>query len=320
MFGQRNNTAMSDEWDCVVVGGGAAGLSAALVLGRARRRTLVVDANEQSNRAAEVMGGLLGYDQRPPAELYAAGRRELSSYPNVEYRAGEVVGGTPLDERLELDLGSGQRLCTRRVLLATGMQYCPPDIAGLGTLWGKSVFQCPFCHGWEMRDKRLAALAVGDEAVHAALMLRGWSNDVVVLTDGSNRIDPQQGRLLEGAGVIVDERRLVELVGKAGRLEELIFADGSRMERDGLLVSAPLRQRSSLAEKLGASCTPGPLAPDAIEVDELFRTDMPTVFAAGDISTEHPHVAGAIAAGSNAAMIVVQSLLADEFGLPYPPS
>ena len=115
---------MSNEWECVVVGGGAAGLSAALVLGRARRRTLVVDADSQSNRAASVTGGVLGFDQRPPAELYAAGRRELLSYPSVEYRAGEVVGGTRVEEGVELDLDNGHRVHAQRVLLATGMQYC----------------------------------------------------------------------------------------------------------------------------------------------------------------------------------------------------
>lgn len=311
---------MSSEWDCVVVGGGAAGLSAALVLGRARRRTLLVDLDAQSNRAASVIGGLLGYDQRPPAELYAAGRRELQSYPSVEYRAGEVVVGARTDDGLTLDLRDGQHVRARRVLLATGMQYCPPDVPGLAELWGTAVFQCPFCHGWEMRDKRLAALATGEEAVHAALMLRGWSADVAVVTDGPAHLDAKQQRLLDAASVTVDQRRLVEVVSSAGKLTELVFAEGPALQRDGLLVSAPLRQRSPLAEKLGASCTSGALSPEAIQVDDLFRTESPAVFAAGDVCTEQPHVAGAIAAGSNAAMIVVQSLLADDYGLPYPPT
>ena len=147
-----------------------------------------------------------------------------------------------------------------------------------------------------------------------------WSDDVVVMSDEPARLDVQQSRRLEAAGVTVDERRVTELIGQGDQLRELVFADGTRMERDGLLVEAPLQQRSALAEKLGASCGSGPLAPDAIGVDELFRTDVPVVFAAGDVCTEQPHVAGAIAAGSNAAMIVVQSLLADQFGLPYPPT
>jgi thioredoxin reductase len=310
---------VSSEWECVVVGGGAAGLSAALVLGRARRRTLVIDTGEPSNSAAHTMGGLLGQDQRRPAELYATGRRELSAYPSVEFRSGTVVNGTSVDNGLLLELDSGDQIAARRVLLTTGMRYCPPSIAGLEELWGKSVFQCPFCHGWEMRDKRLATLAAGDEAVHSALMLRGWSDDVVLLTDGTPSMDADERQRLDAAGVLVDERRIAELIGSGDQLTAIAFADGSRLERDGLLVEAPLRQRSRLAEQLGATCTQGPTAPDSIEVDSLQRTAVPTVFAAGDVCTEHPSLAGAIAAGSEAAMIVVQSLLADQFELPYPP-
>jgi thioredoxin reductase len=310
---------MRDQWECAVVGAGAAGLSAALVLGRARRRTVVIDADDQSNRASSVIGGLLGYDQRPPAELYAAGRRELASYPNVEYRRGDVRSGRRVDSGFVLDTDGGP-VAARRVLLATGMQYCPPDIPGLAALWGTSVFQCPFCHGWEMREKRLAALAAGEEAVHSTLMLRGWTDDVVALTDGRSDLSSADENVLRSAGVTIDDRRVVELVGDNGQLEAIAFADGTRLERDGLLVEAPLRQRAPLAEQLGATCTPGPLAADAISVDEIHRTDAGGVFAAGDVCAEQPHLAGAIAAGSNAAMIIVQSLLADEFGLPYPPT
>ncbi|MDQ2635621.1 MAG: NAD(P)/FAD-dependent oxidoreductase [Actinomycetota bacterium] len=310
---------MSDEWECVVVGGGAAGLSAALVLGRARRRTLLVDAGEQSNSAAPAIGGLLGHDGRPPAELYETGRRELAAYPSVRYREGKVVSGTSVSNRFLLELDDGEQVAARRVLLATGMQYCPPDLPGLDALWGTSVFQCPFCHGWEMRDKRLATLAAGEEAVHSALMLRGWSDDVVLLTDGAAELDDHARRLLSAANVTVDERRVVELLGDDGQLTAVAFADGDRLPRDGLLVEAPLRQRSPLAAQLGAACADGPLAPDTVAVDSLHRTSTPSVFAAGDLCAEQPYVAGAIAAGSQTAMIVAQSLLADEFQLPYPP-
>ncbi|WP_395307644.1 NAD(P)/FAD-dependent oxidoreductase [Mycobacterium sp. AMU20-3851] len=307
-----------NQWECVVVGGGAAGLSAALVLGRARRRTLVVDADRQSNRAADTMGGVLGFDRRPPAELYSKGREELSAYPSVRYQPSEVRRGTPVDGGYALDLDDGQTVYGRRVLLATGMDYTPPDLPGMAELWGRSVFQCPFCHGWEMRDKRLAALASGEEAVHAALMLRGWSEDVVLLTDGPADLNAAQTRSLARAKVQVEERRVGRLHSSGGTLAAIGFADGDRLERDGLLVEAPLRQRSPLAEQLGAACAPG-LEAGVLAIDSLHRTEVPHVFAAGDLCAEQPHLAGAIAAGSQAAMIVVQSLLADEFGLPYPP-
>ncbi|MEV3901769.1 NAD(P)/FAD-dependent oxidoreductase [Mycobacterium sp. NPDC050551] len=307
-------------WECAVVGGGAAGLSAALVLGRARRRTIVVDGQDQSNRASPGIGGLLGFDQRPPDELYATGRRELSAYPSVEYHRGEVRSGRRVDGGFELECDGGATIQAKRVLLATGMSYCPPQLPGVAELWGTSVFQCPFCHGWEMRDKKLAALAAGEQGMHTALMLRGWTDDVVLLTDGRSELKPDDERVLRDAGVTLDDRRVVELIGTDGCLTEIAFADGSTLARDGLLVEAPVRQRTPLAEQLGAACTPGPLGTEPLGVDEIYRTSAGGVFAAGDACTEQPHLAGAIASGAQAAMIIVQSLLADEFGLPYPPA
>jgi thioredoxin reductase len=310
---------MDGEWECAVVGGGAAGLSAALVLGRARRRTVVIDANDQSNRASPVIGGFLGYDQRPPADLYAAGREELSSYPSVEYRRGHVRQGRRVDTGFVLETDDGP-IHARRVLLATGMSYCPPQIPGLAELWGGSVFQCPFCHGWEMRGKRLATLAAGEEAVHSALMLRGWTDDVVLLTDGCSDMSAADERVLRTANVAVDDRRVVELISERGTLTHIAFADGARLGRDGLLVQAPMSQRSELAEHLDTVCATESMAAGVIDIDEIQRTKTTGVFAAGDVCTSEPHLAGAVASGSQAAMIIVQSLLADEFGLPYPPT
>lgn len=306
------------KWECVVVGAGAAGLSAALVLGRARCTTLVIDNDDPSNRASPVIGGLLGFDQRPPDELYATGRQELSAYPSVEFRRGEVLSGTSVDRGFVLDV-DGTDVRAKRVLLAIGMSYCPPQLPGVAELWGTSVFHCPFCHGWEMRDKKLAALASGEMGVHTALMLRGWTDDVVLLTDGPSELSPDDERVLNAAAVVVDERRVVELAGEDGELSHVVFADGTRLGREGLLVEAPVRQRSPLAEQLGATCTPGPLGTQPLTIDDIQRTSTGGVFAAGDVCTEQPHIAGAIASGSQAAMIIVQSLLADDFGLPYPP-
>ena len=286
---------MDVRWDCVIIGGGAAGLSTALVLGRARRRTLLVDAGHQSNLAAHGIGGLLGHDGRAPAELYAMGRRELAAYPSVEVQTGEVVSWERIDGGFTLELADGRSESARRVVLATGMDYRHPELPGLAELWGRSVFHCPFCHGWEVRDEPLAVLASGELAVHKALLLRGWSDDVVLLTDGPSDLAAEDRARLAAAGIAIDERRVVELIASNGELAEIAFADGGRMARRGLLVLAPLRHRSELSEHLGAA---------------------PGVFTAGDVSAEMPSVVGAIAAGSQAAAAVVHSLVADDYGLP----
>jgi thioredoxin reductase len=306
-------------WDCIIVGGGAAGLSAGLVLGRARRRTLLVDAGVQSNLAAHGIGGLLGHDGRDPAELYETGRRELSAYPSVEVRTGDVMTGERADDGFVLHLADGSRERTRRVLLATGMDYRPPAIPGIDLLWGGSAFHCPFCHGWELRDQPLAVLARGQRAVHSALLLRGWSDDIVVLTDGPADLEDNDRARLAAADIAVDERSVAELASDNGQLSAVVFADGNRLARTGILVATTLHQRSTLAGQLGADpAEPTPVAENPIAVDGIYRTTAPGVFAAGDLSAQMPQVAAAIASGSHAAAAVVQSLMADEYGLAVP--
>lgn len=300
---------MDTKWECVIVGGGAAGLSAALVLGRARRRTLLIDAGAQSNLAASAIGGLLGSDGVAPAELYARGRKELAAYPSVEVRDGEVVTAAAYDGGFGVHLADGATEHTSRILLATGMRYDVPAIPGLDRLWGHSVFHCPFCHGWEVRGQPLAVLAQGEQAVHMALMLRAWSDDVVLLTGGAGQLTAEHRSHLEAAEIPVDEREVAVFASAGGELESVEFTDGSPMARSGLLVATTLRQRSGLAAKLGVNLVDaGPAFPEAVEIDAMCQTSVPGVFAAGDACTRMPQVAAAIATGSSAAAAVVAGI------------
>jgi thioredoxin reductase len=303
---------MDTNWDCIVIGGGAAGLSAALVLGRARRRTLVIDAGEQSNRVAHGIGGLLGQDGRPPDEFYAAGRDELAAYPAVELRPGEVVGAERNGDGIVLELADGERERARRVLLATGMDYRRPELPGIEERWGGSVFHCPFCHGWEVRERALGVLDRGETGVQRALLLRAWSDDVTLYSDGPAELDTDEAELLRGAGVDVDERPVAGLRGPGEELSAIVFADGSERDCGGLLVPVTLHQRTPLAEQLGATLvSKSPLVADAVEVDEGFHSSVAGLFAAGDASGQMQSVANAIAAGSRAAAMIVHGLMAD---------
>jgi len=307
---------MDETWDCIVVGAGAAGLSAALVLGRARRRTLVVDAGAPSNGVAEGIGGLIGQDGRPPAEFYAAGRDELATYPSVELRSGEVMGGERHDSGFALELSDGSREESRRVLLATGMDYRFPDLPGIVERFGRSVFHCPFCHGWEVRDQPLGVLDRGTSGVKRALLLRCWSDDVTLLASGPAELEAGDAERLRSAGVTVDERPVVELRGPGDSLTSVAFADGGERLCRGLLVPVTLYQRSALAEQLGAeTAEAGPVAANAIETDTTLETSVPGLYAAGDVGTGMQSVANAIAAGSVAAGMIVHGLMAEAHSL-----
>jgi thioredoxin reductase len=258
-------------WDCIIVGGGAAGLSAALMLGRARHKTLVIDAGKQSNLPAAGIHGLIGHDGKPPRQLYQQSRRELEQYTSVEVRDGTV--GT-IEPGFVVD---GEQ--TKTVLLATGMEYRYPDVPGIAERWGRSVFHCPFCHGWEHRDEPLGVL---DDPLRAQL-LRSWSDDVT-LYDSSLLAEVRDGTVL--------------------------LKDGSEHACGGLLVPVTLHQRTDLARRLGAKLAePGMMAADAIAVDGMFRTSVERLYAAGDNCAERPAFPNAVAAGVNAAAAIVHDLL-----------
>ena len=301
---------MKNEWDCVVIGGGAAGLSAALVLGRARRRTLLLDTGGQSNRVADGIGGLLGNDRRPPAEFYAAGRQEIAAYGPVEMRDVEAVDGERREDGFALELTGGEEVTAATVLLATGMDYRYPDVPGAAERWGGSVFHCPFCHGWEVRGKDLAALGSDDATVHKALLLTAWSDSVTVLSDG-NELPECAAETLAGAGVEVDPRPVTALHGPGVELAAVAFEDGSERPLGGLLVGVTLAARSELPYVLGATRAPAsPMSADAVEVDFAMNAGVPGLFAAGDLLPKPPSVPAAIASGNFAAAMVVRELTA----------
>ena len=300
-----------NRWDCIVVGGGAAGLSAALVLGRARRRTLLVDAGQPSNSPAEGIGGLLGHDGRPPGDFYARGREELRSYPAVEVRSGTVTAGRRSDDGFLLELNDGAVEDSGTVLLATGMAYEYPRVAGAEERWGRSVFHCPFCHGWEVRERPLGVLDAGATGAHRALLLLAWSDDVTLFTEGAPQFEAAEAERLTAAGVRIEERRVAELRGQAPDLGQVALEDGSAVRCEGLLVATTMRQRSDLAWQLGAKpAEPGPVAADAVTVDGMFSTDVPGLSVAGDASAQMPSVAAAVFSGSIAAAGIVRARVA----------
>jgi thioredoxin reductase len=286
--------------DAVVVGGGPAGLSAALVLGRARRSVLLLDTGSPANAVSQGVGGLLAQDRVKPTELRRAGREQLRDHPNVRVRFGAVIGAERAGDAFVVTLDDGTAVRTTTLVLAHGLRYDPPALPGIEPLWGTSVFHCAFCDGWEVRDRPLAFHGSGPAAARSALVLASWSNDVLLCTDGPARLGPAR-TALEAAGVRIREEPITALTGPDGQLREIEFASGPSERREALFVNTRRDQPNDLAAQLGCELTDA----GTIVADVDGRTSVPGVYAAGDAATERSRsVANAIGGGSRVAYAV----------------
>jgi len=297
---------VNNDVDALVVGGGAAGLSAALVLGRARVETVVVDAGEPSNRTAPAIGGLLGHDGISPEQLYSAGRAQLAPLPTIELRPGVITEiealGDDSEPLFRATLVDGDPVTARRVLLAGGMRYAFPDLPGLAALWGTTAFMCPYCHGWEHRDQKIAILG-GSGVAHRVALLRSWTDDLIVLGNGD--LDPGDRAALIASGVPVIEEPVAAVAPGLVR-----FVGGSERRNQALHVVALMEPRDDLAAKLGVTTTELSNGRGFITIDPSGATSTVGVFAAGDAAGAG-NVAGAIASGSLAATGLHRSLIGE---------
>jgi thioredoxin reductase len=303
--GDSHDRSRTPVVDALVVGGGPAGLSAALVLGRARRRVLVLDTGKPANAVSNGVGGLLGHERVLPADLRRSGRAQLARLSNVEVRDGAVLDVARRGGGFQVKL-EGSAVRSRALVLAHGLRYDPPALPGVEELWGRTVFHCPFCDGWEVRDRPLAVHGNGPAAARSALMVSTWSDDVLLCTDGPADLDDGARDALARAGVRVREERVRELAGSAGWLDRIEFETGPAEPRDAMFVRTVRDQPNDLAATLGCELTEA----GTISVDADGRTGVPGVFAAGDAATEHSRsVANAIGSGSRAAYAVALDLV-----------
>lgn len=307
-------------YDVIIAGGGPAGLNAALVLGRCRRRVLLCDLGRPRNAPSRGVNGFLTRDGIPPAELRRLARAELANYPSVELRDGaEVVAaerhggdggaGEGAPPRFAVTLSDGAELSARRLLLATGLEEELPQIEGLAGLWGQGVFDCPYCDGWEMRDAPLAVLGRGAAGRGLALELMAWSRDVVLCSDGPCGLDRTDRDRLARHGIALREERIARLepAEDGGGLGAIRFADGSALPRRGLFI-ATRRRLPRLPRRLDLPLTHG----GTVRTGRYEGTEVPGLFVAGDASRRVQFAIVAAAEGAMAAFAINNELLKED--------
>ena len=304
-------------FDVIVVGGGSAGLSAALALGRATRRVLVASDGAPRNAPADAAHNVFTRDGTPPLELLRIGREQLEPY-GVTIRSDRVVDARRDGKRFAVIFASGSQVSARGLILAIGMLDILPEIPGFQELWGSGVFHCPYCHGWEVARKPLGLYGRGDEAIRLSRLLRGWAADLVLFTDGPAELAPEDRAKIEKNGIVIREERIERLVG-SGHLEAIVLAGGESVARAGLFIGPKLELRSDIAVRLGCQITPE----GRIGADAVGRTSVPGVYVAGDAGPNPHAVSVAASTGMLAGVFLNHDLLGEEFearvaGLPMP--
>lgn len=288
-------------YDVVIVGGGPGGLAAALALGRARKRVLLCDSGPPRNAAAEHLHNFVTRDGTPPEEFRRIGREQLAIYPSVEVQNARVGSITGARGEFHVELASTS-VVARRVLLCTGMIDEPLPIDGFAELWGHAIFQCPYCHGWEVQDQRWGYLARPVDAemfLMFALMLRGWTDDLIVFTDGAFAVPDETRARLRDAGIAVETDPVRRLVARAGQLEAVELT-GRVVPRDVLFTHPPQRH-VDLVRSLGVVLDDeGYVRIDAMKGE----TSLPGVYAAGDLTTRAQGAILAAAAATRAATMI----------------
>ena len=308
---ERKQTMNSiSAYDVVVVGGGAAGLSAAVALARSLRSVVVVDAGEPRNAPAGGAHNLLGREGIPPLELLAAGRREAEQY-GAEILRDRAVTARAEEEGFTVGLAGGGVLRARRLLLATGLVDELPDVPGVAELWGRSVLHCPYCHGWEVRGRRIGVLGAGPMSIHQTLLFRQLSEDVTFFPHRMPDPGPEAWEQLSALGVRVVEGPVQRLRTDGDALRAVVLDDGQEVPVDALVVAPRFAARAELYEQLGGTLTEHP-AGALIATGPMGATGIPGVWAAGNAGDLSAMVSSAAGAGVGAAAAINADLVAEE--------
>jgi thioredoxin reductase len=303
----------STDYDVVIIGAGSAGLSAALVLGRCLRRVLVCDGGAPRNDPSPAVWGFFTRDGVQPHELLRLGLEQLAAYPTVEVsplRATQItVSDVGCTIAADTAASRTRTITARKVLLATGVEDELPPLDGMREFWGHGVLHCPYCHGWEVRDRALAVYGRGKGVTGLSLLVSRWSKDVVVCTDGPGGLTEKARQRLQRQGIKVREEPIERLEGTEGEgLQHVLFKNGDKLAREALFVHPHQHQRTNLAEQLGCRLN----SKGAVYTDKKQQTSIPGLYAAGDTTSGMQQAILAAAEGSLAAIMMNEKLTKEE--------
>ena len=295
--------------DCAVIGGGPAGLNAALVLGRSRRKTILFDDNKPRNAVTSESHGFITREGIHPQEFKRIAQEELSRYPDVRIERQKVHRINKENNLFLVKTENGELYSAKKIILATGFKEVLPDIPRVTEFYGKSLFSCPFCDGWELRDRPLAVITEDQKGFHFAKVVSNWTNDLIIFTNGRKILSLAEQELLKKNGISINEKKISSLIGKEGMLEKIQLEDGTSVPREGGFITAEWKQAASF-DSLDYTLN----EQGGITTDNWQRTNIEGLYACGDTRIAGPsQLIIAAGEGSMAAIAVNSALIEEKF-------
>ncbi|WP_132055574.1 NAD(P)/FAD-dependent oxidoreductase [Pseudocnuella soli] len=301
--------AAIDKIEVLIIGGSYAGLAAGLTLGRSLRRVAIIDGGEPCNRQTPHSHNFLTNDGKTPADIAKRARAEVLQYPTVSLHIGLVTEVQQRDAGFAVWTQAGDRFFAQKLLFATGIRDEMPDIPGLAECWGISVLHCPYCHGYEVRNEPIGILANGDTAFELCRLINHWSPNLTLFTNGPSSLMPEQQAKMKQHGIAIVEHKVTALRHNNGKIEQVVLESAAPVKLTAMFTRFPFHQSTQLPEQLGCTFT----EQGFIQVDELQRTSVSGVFAAGDNTTPMRSVAVAVAAGMKAGAAINRELIEAAF-------
>jgi len=300
---------MLEKFDVGIIGGGPAGLNAALILGRARRRVVIIDEGMPRNRVTKKSHGVLTRDGISPSEFRAIAKDEILNYPSVTFAEDGAIEITGEDRDFLIKTERGGLYHTKKLLFAVGMKDLPVPIEGLSEVYGKSAFVCPYCDGWELRDQPLVMIAQGERAFHGAKILMGWTSRLTICSNGPDHLTEEQREEINQHGIHLYSSSIKNIQSQEGLVQQIYLVDGTVIPCTGIFFTPKLTTGSSLPKSLGCEVTEA----GAIIVDSFGKTSVPGIYSAGDAATELYQAIGAAASGAMTAARINGELLNEEW-------
>lgn len=299
----------SNHFEVIIIGGSYSGLSAAMALGRALRNVLIIDSSLPCNRQTPHSHNFITQDGKTPKEISTLAKQQVEKYETVKFHTGLAISGTKTETGFEITTQTGEQFTAKKLIFATGVKDNLPDINGFAACWGISVIHCPYCHGYEVKGVKTGILANGDFASHYAQLIRNWTKDLTVFTNGKSTLTQAQTDKINKHHIPIIEKEIAYLKHENGQVQQIVFKDNTTFDAKAIYSRPDFEQHCKIPETLGCELTEQGL----LKIDPFQKTTVANIFACGDNSSPLRAVAHAVAAGNMAGAVVNNTMTEEEF-------